>query len=92
MKGATFALFALSLKMSTIFELPFGKGRRWMNQGGLANAVLGGWRISGIQTYMSGFLVALARNNPFTIFNGVTRPTITSYDNWRAPIWEQSSR
>ena len=75
-----------AVKLSTIYELPFGKGRRWLNQGGVANAVLGGWRISGIQSYFSGFPVALARNNPFTIFNGVTRPTITSYDNWRAPI------
>src|SRR5262249_39660247 len=26
-----------------------------------------------------------ARNNPFPIFNGVTRPVVTTYDNWRAP-------
>ncbi|MBM3734675.1 MAG: TonB-dependent receptor [Acidobacteria bacterium] len=75
-----------ALKMSTIYELPFGKGRRWMNQGGVVNGVLGGWRISGIQSYFSGFPIAIARNNPFTIFNGVTRPTITSYDGWRAPL------
>jgi hypothetical protein len=28
----------------------------------------------------------LTRNNPLQIFNGATRPTITSYDNWRAPL------
>ncbi|MBL8295566.1 MAG: TonB-dependent receptor [Bryobacterales bacterium] len=75
-----------AVKMSTIYELPIGKGRRWMNYGGVVNGVLGGWRISGIQSYFSGFPVALTRNNPLTIFNGVTRPTITSYDNWRAPL------
>ncbi len=75
-----------SVKLSTIYELPFGKGRKWMNRGGVVNGVLGGWRISGIQSYSSGFPVALARNNPWAIFNGVTRPTITSYDNWRAPL------
>jgi hypothetical protein len=75
-----------AVKMSTIYELPFGKGRKWMNAGGVANAVLGGWRMSGIQSYFSGFPIALARNNPFPIFNAVTRPTITSYDNWRAPL------
>jgi hypothetical protein len=74
-----------AFKMSTIYELPFGKGRRWMNRGGIVNGVFGGWRISGIQSYFSGFPVALARNNPLPIFNGTTRPTITSYDNWRAP-------
>jgi len=37
---------------------------------------------------LSGFPVALQRNNPFAsiLFNGTTRPTVTSYDNWRAPI------
>ncbi len=75
-----------ALKMSTIYELPFGKGKRWMNMGGVVNGVLGGWRISGIQAYASGFPIALARNNPLPIFNGVTRPTISSYEGWRAPL------
>lgn len=75
-----------TLKMSTIYELPFGRGRRWMNVGGVANAILGGWRVGAIQSYFSGFPVALARNNPLPIFNGVTRPTVAGYDNWRPPL------
>lgn len=75
-----------SVKMSTIYELPVGKGRRWMNRGGVGNVLLGGWRISAIQSYFSGFPIALARNNPFPIFNAITRPTISTYENWRAPI------
>jgi hypothetical protein len=57
-----------------------------MSKGGIVNAVLGGWRVSGIQSYLSGFPIALSRNNPLPIFNGGTRPVITSYDNWRAPL------
>jgi hypothetical protein len=75
-----------SAKFSTIYELPFGKGRRYINNGGVANAILGGWRIGGILTYFSGFPVALTRNNPFPIFNGGTRPVADTYDNWRAPV------
>lgn len=75
-----------AVKLSTIFELPFGKGRRWMNQGGFVNQILGGWRIGAIQSYFSGFPIQLSRNNPLPIFNNGTRPTITSYDNWRAPL------
>ena len=75
-----------AVKLSTIYELPFGKGRKFMNSGGLANAVLGGWRVSGIMTYASGFPIQLARNNPLVIFNGATRPQVTGYDNWRAPL------
>ncbi|MEO7650249.1 MAG: TonB-dependent receptor, partial [Bryobacteraceae bacterium] len=75
-----------ALKFSTIYELPFGKGRKWMNRGGFVNGILGGWRLSGIQSYFSGFPLALTRNNPLTIFNGGTRPTVNGYDNWRAPL------
>jgi hypothetical protein len=75
-----------AVKMSTIYELPFGRGRKWMNRARVVNGFFGGWRISAIQSYFSGFPIALARNNPFTIFNGTTRPTISSYENWRAPI------
>ena len=32
------------LKMNTMYELPFGKGRRWLTHG-FASQVLGGWRL-----------------------------------------------
>jgi hypothetical protein len=74
-----------SLKFSTIYELPFGKGRKWTT-GGFLNQVIGGWRIAAIQTYASGLPIALQRNNPLPIFNGQTRPVVDTYENWRAPI------
>ncbi|HYO81850.1 MAG TPA: TonB-dependent receptor [Bryobacteraceae bacterium] len=73
------------LKFSTLYELPFGRGRRWL-QGGFLSHVIGGWRLSAIQIYASGMPIALSRNNPLPISNGVTRPVIDSYDDWRAPI------
>jgi hypothetical protein len=42
------------LVMSPIFELPVGKGRRWLNRGGFVNAVLGGWELSTITTLQNG--------------------------------------
>ncbi len=74
-----------TLKFSTLYNLPFGKGERWLTHGFLAYAV-GGWRLSAIQVYSSGTPIALTRNNPLPIFNGITRPLVDSYDNWRAPI------
>ena len=39
---------------SYIYTLPFGKGQRFMNRGGLLNAALGNWEVGGIQRYESG--------------------------------------
>ena len=41
------------------YELPFGPGRRWLSDGGVAAAVLGGWQVQGVARFASGF--------PFTI-------------------------
>ncbi len=74
-----------TIKFSTIWNLPFGRGQRWM-QRGLLSQTIGGWRISAIQVYTSGNPLALSRNNPLPIFNGNTRPQIDSYDTWRVPL------
>lgn len=73
------------LKFSTLYDLPFGKGRRWIQQGFLTH-LIGGWRLAGIQIYSSGLPIALQRNNPLPIFNAQARPVVDTYDNWRAPI------
>jgi Carboxypeptidase regulatory-like domain len=36
------------------YELPFGKGRKYMNSGGIANVVLGGWATNWIVTLQGG--------------------------------------
>ena len=73
------------IKFSTLYDLPFGKGQKWLQSGPLAY-VLGGWRIAGIQVYNSGLPIALTRNNPLPIFNYSSRPVVDSYDGWRAPL------
>jgi hypothetical protein len=72
------------LKLSTVYELPFGRGKRYLAHG-IANQVLGGWRFGAVQTYASGTPIGLTQNNPLPIFNGQDRPTITTYSGWRAP-------
>jgi hypothetical protein len=39
---------------NTIYELPFGKGKRWLNQGGWVNHLVGGWQINSIIRWGSG--------------------------------------
>jgi hypothetical protein len=38
------------------YELPFGRGNRWLSSaGGLENMLVGGWQLNGIATLLSGF-------------------------------------
>jgi len=45
---------AHNLAAASIWELPFGPGRHWLNQRGLASAVLGGWQVNNVLSFMSG--------------------------------------
>ena len=40
--------------LSYTVDLPFGKGRAFLNGGGLVNRLIGGWQLTGIYTYQSG--------------------------------------
>ncbi|MBV8858973.1 MAG: TonB-dependent receptor [Acidobacteria bacterium] len=55
---------------SYVWELPFGKGRSYLNDGALAH-VLGGWRLSGLANVRSGRPFTLAANSNSTSLGGV---------------------
>lgn len=66
-----------------IFELPFGKGRRFLNQGGLVDKLVGGWQVGAIHRYQSGLplVIRFTRASAFgpdtTGFNTDLRPLLT---------------
>ena len=43
-----------SLVFNYILELPFGKGRRFLDRGGLVDRLVGGFQVTGIHRYRSG--------------------------------------
>lgn len=71
-----------NLKLSYVYELPFGKGRKYMTSG-VSNLVLGGWRIGGVHTYSSGTPISIGTTVGFPIFAGGNRPTVSTYEGWR---------
>jgi hypothetical protein len=71
------------VKLNYLYELPFGKGRRYLSSKSAASAILGGWRFAGIDGYSSGTPIGLTTTVSFPIFNGGNRPTITTYQGWR---------
>jgi hypothetical protein len=47
------------------YELPFGKGRRWLaNQGRIVNGIAGGWTVAGILLYYSGQPFEVSQSGP----------------------------
>jgi hypothetical protein len=74
------------VKLSWVYELPFGKGKHFLSGGGVAARIVGGWRVSAIQTYASGLPSNLASTVSFPIGDFSNRPTISTYDGWRGPV------
>ena len=48
-----------NLQITNIIELPFGKGRKYLNDKGALSMVVGGWQVNNIISYFSGV--------PFTV-------------------------
>jgi hypothetical protein len=46
--------------ISWVWELPWGPNRRWLQEGGILGAIVGGWQFAGISTMTTG--------RPFTVF------------------------
>jgi hypothetical protein len=56
-------------------DMPFGKGRKWMNGGGLKDHVLGGWTLIWLQTWVSGPPVTFGiSGSPYRYLPGPGRP------------------
>jgi hypothetical protein len=43
-----------NLQITSLAELPFGKDKRWLNNGGVLSAIAGGWQVNNIVSVMSG--------------------------------------
>src|ERR1700733_640769 len=53
-----------------IYELPFGRGKMFLNSGTLADEVLGGWKIAGIAPLRTGPWTTLGSQQDIGFFDG----------------------
>jgi len=60
--------------VSSTYNLPFGRGRRFVNRGGLIDALIGGWNLSLVLNYQSGLPLEVTQSNALPIFNSTQRP------------------
>jgi hypothetical protein len=57
------------------YSLPFGEDGKYLTHG-VGGKLAGGWKISGIQHYQSGYPLGIVMTNNLPIFNSVLRPDI----------------
>jgi len=74
-----------NFKMGAVYDLPFGKGKKFLAGNSVANWIVGGWRVSGTALYSSGQPLGLSTSNSLPLSSGALRPIISTYDGWRAP-------
>ncbi len=69
-----------SVVVSYVYELPVGKGKKvGANFNGFTNAVLGGWQITGVSTFKSGFPIGVVGGvNNTGSFGGNQRPDLVA--------------
>ncbi|MBV9610030.1 MAG: TonB-dependent receptor [Acidobacteria bacterium] len=68
-----------------VYELPFGRGKRFATQSGALNKIIGGWQFNGIQRYQSGLPISVLNSDPLYTdqflnlvgFGGSIRPNLT---------------
>jgi hypothetical protein len=59
--------------VSGVYDLPVGKGKHWLNRGGVIDQVLGGWQLAGIFTKQSGI--------PFTVTTSTDLTNVGATDH-----------
>lgn len=57
--------------------MPFGKGKKFLNDGGLVDRIVGGWQLNAIGIYQSGFPVTILQSTNNTLaYSRLQRPNL----------------
>jgi hypothetical protein len=71
------------------YELPFGKGRSYMNQSRLLDYVLGGWNITWTQTMQSGKPISVTpSSSPYRYLTPTRVVPLTTVEQAIVPNWD----
>jgi hypothetical protein len=95
-KGVSPAWQPHVLSVATINELPFGPGKQFLNRGGVAGRIVGGWRLSATLRYTSGSLISVAAPQNLPLFAGPNYATtvagVPQLGNWGSNFDAASDR
>ncbi|MEP6538755.1 MAG: carboxypeptidase-like regulatory domain-containing protein [Bryobacteraceae bacterium] len=69
------------------YELPFGKGKKYLSSRGRAmDMVAGGWQINAIQRYVSGTPIGVSGGGVIPLSNGGNRPNVVAGTSARSSV------
>lgn len=68
--------------VSWTYELPFGKGKKFLGNSRALDLLVGGWQLNGIHNFRTGAPVFIGGGGVIPLFNGGNRPNIvnTNFD------------
>jgi hypothetical protein len=75
------------LVVSLVYELPFGKGRRFAAGNRVADSVIGGWQVNTITTGMSGLPLVVRGANNFRANRPDSTGISARLENHNANLW-----
>jgi len=73
-RGNSYSDIRRQWAFSAAYELPFGKGKAWLNTGGIVNTLLGGWQLASLVSLRSGIPFTVVTNGGITNAGGGDRP------------------
>jgi hypothetical protein len=63
--------------IAPLFELPFGRNRKFASTNKIADWVIGGWAISAVANLQSGFPLNVQQNDNTNLLGGAQRPNLS---------------
>jgi len=71
--------------LAPIAELPFGQGRRWGNKSSWADLLVGGWSVSAVVNFQSGFPIGVQQSDNTGLLGGAQRPNVVAGGDLATP-------
>jgi hypothetical protein len=76
-----------------VYELPVGKGKRWMNRGGVLNAILGGWKVNISENTLSGQPISITHaGSPYRYLTASRVNPTMPVEQAKTPNWDMGQR
>jgi hypothetical protein len=76
-----------------MYEVPVGKGKRWLNRGGILDALLGGWTLSMSENMLSGIPLSVGMGgSPYRYLTTTRVNALVPIEQAKVENWEIGNR